>query len=526
MTQEATEPVEQVQPSVLDAALMYAKRGWKVFPVRGKLPLVPHWDKDGTTDETQIRKWFEEPDWEFESPEQPHYEQVGIGLITGNGLVVLDIDTKAGNLEDILSTLAGMTEAKEFSAPVVRTGGGGLHFYFATDKSLRNRTGVVRGVDVRGDGGYVVAPPSLHTSGNRYEWMDLPIPDILPVWPFDFHKNEPAAVLSEGTGISPGTRNAVLASLAGSMRRRGMAELAIRAALLQENQDRCDPPLPEKEVIAIAKSIARYTPDDPVDVETGTFAMTSTDFLNVETTAGDWLIEKLWQESAIGFIVGPPKSFKSFFALELAFALATGKAFLGEFKVPAPRTVLLIQEESSKAAFKERVRRAGGIYGQADNLFLISNRPYNLEDPRGFERLKMEIDAIRPALTVLDPLASFIRGNENSPENMSAFVRSLRDLRNEYGTGFCIVHHSKKADPDVFRGSSHFYASSEVTVRIKRLDEDVARSKVTFELKDGESPERMDVQYRQTTGSLVPIRASQMLAQALAGTEDPYYNKT
>lgn len=503
----------QSELTLLDAALSYARRGWKVFPVKGKLPLVM-WQDDATTDEAQVTEWFKDAD-----------PEIGVAIVTGSGLVVLDVDAKSGGLET-LSVLLSEYDGRVRDTSVVRTGGGGLHFYFSTPVELRNKTGVRPGIDIRADGGYVVAPPSPHQSGNRYVW-EIEEPELAP-WPFDLHKVEAAQPVDEGAGVNVGTRNATLTSLAGSMRRRGMGQLAIRAALLEENKVLCNPPLPEKEVIAIAKSVSRYIPEDPVDVDTEAVAMTATEFLKSVSEDVTWLIDGIWMDSAIGYIIGPPKSFKSFFALELAFALATGKSFMGEFTIPSPRTVLLIQQESSKAAFKERVLRATNIYGAADNLYLISNRPYNLEDPKGFEKLRLEIEAYKPALTILDPFASFIRGNENSQQDMQKLVQNLRDLRNRYDTGFLIVHHSKKSDPDAFRGSSALFASSEVTIRIKRLDDDVARSKVTFELKDGESPDRMDVQYRQTTGALVPIRASQMLAQALAGSrkvDDPHYNK-
>jgi hypothetical protein len=524
MAMEAMELPEQ--PSLLDAALAYARRGWKIFPVRGKLPLVKHWNTDSTTDETQITTWFEDPFWEFN--DHIHTEEIGIGLVTGTGLAVLDLDTKGGDMGNMISAVAGLTDAKEFSAPLVQTGGGGLHFYFATETEVRNKdsrgTGV-RGVDVRGDGGYVVAPPSLHPSGERYKWVDWPLPDILPQWPFRFAEKAPAVVLPEdGVGAEVGTRNATLASLAGTMRRKGMSHLAIREALRAENAGWSNP-LPEREVDAVAKSVSRYRPEDPVDIETGSVALNMTQFLELESEGEDWLVNRVWPESAIGFIVGPPKSFKSFFALEMAFALATGKPFLGEFTIPSPRSVLLIQEESGRKAFQERIRRAGGIYGQADNAYFISNRPYNLEKSEGLERLRVEIETHRPAMVILDPLASFVRGDENRQQEMGAFIRTIRDLRNKYDCAFCIVHHSKKGKPDDFRGSSVFHAASEVTIRISRLTEDVARSKVTFELKDGESPARMDIMYRQTTGALTPIRASQMLAKALAGDDDPHYNR-
>lgn len=516
-----------MEQSLLEAALGYAKRGWRVFPVQGKLPLVSHWDKEATTDEAQITEWFEDPNWEFEAQEQPHFEEVGIGLVTGSGLVVLDVDAGHGGL-DSMATLFSEYAGKLGDTPVVRTGGGGLHFYFGTDKELRNKTGIRQGIDIRGDGGFVVAPPSLHSSGNRYTWEDSKPTDLLWSWPFDLHKVEPAApVTAEGDGIAAGSRNSVLTSIAGSMRRRGMNELSIRMALLSENEEKCRPPLPESEVRAIAKSVMRYTPENPAtSVELETMAVTASQFLHEEVDSPTWLIDNVWASSAIGFVMGPPKVFKSFFALEMAHAVANGKPFLGVYKVPQARTVLLIQEESGRAAFKERVRRVSLAYGESDNLFLISNRPFNLEEKMGYERLKMEIAKVRPALLILDPLSSFVRGNQNDAQNMGNFIRSLVDLRNEFDMAVAIVHHAKKSDPKQFRGSSVLHASSEVTIRMFRFDEAISRSRVQFELKDSESPDPIDVQFQQASGTLAAVTQTQLLAMALSAKAkaDPSYN--
>lgn len=520
-----------MEQSLLEAALGYAKRGWRVFPVRGKLPLVNHWDKVATTDEKQITEWFEDPNWEFDSPEQAHYEEIGIGLVTGSGLVVLDVDASHGGLES-MGQLFSEYEGKLGDTPVVRTGGGGLHFYFSTEVKLGNKDqrGTGRaGIDVRGDGGFVVAPPSIHASGNRYAWEDSSPTDELFQWPFDLHKAEssPAPGLPEnGKGVAPGSRNSVLMSLAGTMRRRGMSQLAIRMGLMAE-QSTWDYPLPEAEVIAIAKSAMRYTPENPAtSIELETMAVTASQFLHEEVEAPTWLIDNVWAASAIGFVIGPPKVFKSFFALEMAHAVANGKPFLGVYNVPQPRTVLLIQEESGRAAFKERVRRVSLAYGESTNLFLISNRPFNLEEKMGYERLKMEIAKVRPALLILDPLSSFVRGNQNDAQNMGNFIRSLMDLRNEFDMSVAIVHHAKKSDPKQFRGSSALYASSEVTIRMFRFDEAVARSRVQFELKDAESPDPIDVQFQQASGTLAAVTQTQLLAMALSAKAkaDPTYN--
>jgi hypothetical protein len=514
-------PTEQDHASMVQAAISYAARGWRVFPVKGKLPLVM-WQEEATTDFLTINDW-----WTI------HYPDAGIGLVTGNGLVVLDVDAKSGGLESFGKLLEEQPTG-DLEGPVVRTGGGGLHLYFTSmGAELRNKTGVRPGIDIRGDGGYVVAPPSPHSSGATYKWEE-PLTDTLPAWPFDLHRaEEPAQAVDSDTGIIEGARNSVLTSLAGSMRHRGQSELAIRAALLVENMTKCKPPLSEKEVIAIARSVSRYEPKEILSggkvIDLGTSAMSMPDFMAAVDEKQEWLIEGLWLDSAIGFVVGPPKSFKSFFALEIAFALATGKPFLGLFTIPEPRTVLLIQEESSRVAFKERIRRTGLAYGETSNLFFLSNKPFNLESKLDIDRLRAEVATVRPALLILDPLSSFVRGNQNDAQNMGTFLRTLTDLRNEFEMGVLIVHHAKKSDPGEFRGSSVLYAGSEVTIRIRRVDESVNRSKVSFELKDGESPDTMDVAFQQRTGTLAPITQQTMLAMALAvqerkKEEEPHYN--
>jgi hypothetical protein len=123
-------------------------------------------------------------------------------------------------------------------------------------------------LDVRGEGGYVVAPPSLHPSGLLYEWLapEQPLAD-LPGWllaKLRESKPAPEPAKPQGGEIEEGGRNASLASLAGSMRRRSMSPEAIEAALMQENTARCKPPLPASEVREIARSVARYAPAAPV----------------------------------------------------------------------------------------------------------------------------------------------------------------------------------------------------------------------------------------------------------------------
>src|SRR5262249_42352178 len=126
------------------------------------------------------------------------------------------------------------------------------------------------GIDLKGDGGYVVAPPSMHASGKRYAVDGLAgakallNPCEIPPWLLErisIPRNlEHAEPMADCTKWGTGERNCKLASVAGTMRRRGLSRNAIEAALLEENRRRCDPPLPDGEVRRIADSVARYEP--------------------------------------------------------------------------------------------------------------------------------------------------------------------------------------------------------------------------------------------------------------------------
>jgi hypothetical protein len=257
-----TEQTASAASDLLDAALSYAHRGWPVFPVRGKVPLTPHGVKDATTDPIAIREWWNK------------WPDANIGIATGlsSHLVVLDIDGVEG--ENSLKEL----EAQFGKVPATleaQTGNSGRHLYFESrDERLviRNSSSTLgRCLDVRGEGGYVVAPPSIHVTTRKcYQWINREPPLPVPAWiaagkpslKLAFDRPQPPARIREGS------RNATLASLAGTMRRPGMTQDAIEAALLAENTSRCDPPLPETEVRLIARSISRYpsnehqTPND------------------------------------------------------------------------------------------------------------------------------------------------------------------------------------------------------------------------------------------------------------------------
>ena len=264
-------------PRPLDAALSYAARGWPVLPLHGvregactcgrpdcsspgKHPRSAHGVNDATADKQQIEAWW--GDW----------PDANVGVATGavSGLVVLDVDPRNGGDDSLDARIAEHGPLPDTVESL--TGGGGRHLLFKhPGGTIRTRPDALgRGLDLKADGGYIVAPPSLHASGKRYEWelssdpADLEVadaPDWLLALPQAKTRGERRdAGGSDGQPIRNGERNDALTSLAGSMRRRAMTEAAIRAALQAENRERCEPPLPDEEVERIAKSVARYAP--------------------------------------------------------------------------------------------------------------------------------------------------------------------------------------------------------------------------------------------------------------------------
>jgi hypothetical protein len=163
------------KPTTEQAAMDYLDRGWSVIPVRekAKRPAVP-WKKYQSeyVSESTLHDWFDR---------SPDYN---VAIVTGSlsGLVVLDIDPRHGGKESLKKL-----ERKHGSLPETMesiTGGGGRHLYFSHPGGvITNRANIEPGLDLRGDGGCIVAPPSVHPSGKPYRWKKGHSPGEIEVSP-------------------------------------------------------------------------------------------------------------------------------------------------------------------------------------------------------------------------------------------------------------------------------------------------------------------------------------------------------
>lgn len=242
----------------LDWALAYAARGWRVLPLRsikqdgrcsclkacrtpGKHPLIDKWQKRATTDPKQIQEWWTK------------WPAAGIGIATGGGLFVVDVDPRNGGS----ASLAGLDAPETYT---VRTGSGGLHLYYQAAGKIRNSAGTIaKGIDLRGDGGFVVAPPTVHASGNQYEVVKDVELAPLPSWALNGKSNTSRKKAIQELPVREGKRNNYyLASQAGRLRHLGMDEKALAEKLREINSTDCEPPVEANEVDAIAASYANY----------------------------------------------------------------------------------------------------------------------------------------------------------------------------------------------------------------------------------------------------------------------------
>lgn len=247
---------------MLEVALAYAEAGWRVLPVRGKAPegrLVAHGVHDATDDLETVRRWWAmKPD-------------AGIGIAIPDRAIVVDADPRH-NGDHTLSEL----EQRHGELPETveaETGGGGLHIWLGVNGLRRVTATLGEGVDLKTVGGYVVVPPSRHPSGGRYRWregLSLLDHEIAPAPAWLLMLLEPGVNgtrAREAPAVFPeGSRHNALVSLAGSMRRRGMSTAAVLAALLTENAQKCQPPLPESEVHSIAAWQPPEPPAAPVEI--------------------------------------------------------------------------------------------------------------------------------------------------------------------------------------------------------------------------------------------------------------------
>jgi hypothetical protein len=457
----AKEPV--AMPSIAQqAALEYLRRGWAVLPIAPgtKRPLVP-WEKyqhRHPTEAEVVGWWTRWPDAQ-------------VAIVTGavSGLVVLD--------EDGPEAQEALRDKHLPATPTVRTSKGWHRYFRHPGFECRNFARKLPGLDFRGDGGYVLAPPSLHPSGRRYEWANTLSPDDVPLAPCPDWLLDLLRPVPSGEPIPKGQRNSTLVSLAGTMRRRGMTQQEIETALLAVNARRCVPPLPEEEVRAIARSVARYAPAEakrPVPDSEKEAAIRREPVLvrvsDVEPEEVKWLWWPYIPRRKLTLVEGDPNMGKTWLCLTLAAIVSRGWPFPDpgrgvpeEGAVRSPESVLYMSAEDGIAdTLRPRLDAAGA---DPSRIHVLTGWTATTEEGERLAGcvtlsdipvLQAALEQVRPALVVIDPVQGFLgasvdmhRANEVRP-----VLARLTELAERYDCAIILVRHLSKAPSDraLYRG--------------------------------------------------------------------------
>jgi hypothetical protein len=193
-----------------------------------------------------------------------------------------------------------------------------------------------------------------------------------------------------------------------------------------------------------------------------------------------WLLTDLFLVGAAGILGGAPKTGKSFFALELAVAVASATAAAGRFAVPAPGPVLLCAAEDPPAVVVQRLAAlAAGRDRTLATLPLEVIVEPGVRLPDGLDRLAATVALTAPRLLVLDPLIRLHRADENSAAEMAVILDGLRTLARATACAILLVHHTRKAPAGgiaghSLRGSSDLHAFGDTNLYLRRLGPDAA----------------------------------------------------
>lgn len=463
--------------TVSEQAAEYVDSGWSVLPVRPeeKRPFMTNWLQYTKTraPKAMVESWF------------TNLAGAGVGVVTGkiSNMVVLDVEHDCPfPIEDLLR--------KYPTQMIAKSGGGGWHLFYqypVNQSRVSNRVRIFEGADLRADGGFIVLPPTMHPSGNRYEWIKRGPLGAFPVALLDLQAQP--RVQGEGwitealRGVSEGGRNDTCARLAGYFFKKGMNADIVEALLLDWNE-RNEPPLPVHEVRTTIKSIERshatggsqftqvqFTDDrasttTPEQEQSSFSVMRMTDYVKGYGGEGvSWLVDDWLPDKSITFLVSPPESYKTWLLLDLAVSVAAGVPFLGKFQVNNPGPTLIIQQEDSHAGLTDRLAliieqklNALPKLGEGEwavpampdiPVYVHPDRQLRFDNPKVLEEMEKQIAALKPKVIMIDPLYSTTATTDNYMADLANRMMVLKTWRDKYGCSFLIAHHSKKnLDPD------------------------------------------------------------------------------
>lgn len=490
--------------TMLKHALDYLARGWSIVPCKPftKQPYVK-WRDYQTRKPTpaEVHTWWRK------------WPRAGIALVTGtlSGIAVVDIDQKSG----------GTTAGHEITPLMAKTPGG-THLFYETNGRGPAPTGANYDspggkADLRGDGGYVLLPPSLHPSGQRYKWIVQGEPSPIPGWVEKIPRasdkqpdtGERKTWLREliANGCEDGKRNDGTSSYAGYLAKQGLpVDVALETIQLW-NETKNSPPLPAIEVETTVRSTYRtaesrsngsqgqgksreQTPavDRTFKVVPYGHYMGKNAWLETRWVFDGWLPDR-----TIAMLVAAPGSFKTWLEFDMAVSIAGGFPFLGKVNPGRVGPVIMAQQEDSPGEIVDRIatlhcvkagiakpkRYSDGTFvlefpGEIP-IFFHEDANLRFDDAHAMETFRKAIEQIKPVACFIDPLYSAASAEGYMAESV-AHMMALKRWRSELNTSFVLAHHTSKSGTDArsrrrLWGSQFLNGWLETGLQVHRPDE-------------------------------------------------------
>ena len=493
--------------SVLQTALSYAKQDIRVIPIKQgeKRPPMQGWQNAATSDPTTIRTWFE-----------GQFKDCGLGIATGEFrnryLVVIDIDDRpefsgSDTLKDLEQLHGQLPDTVE-----VITGSGGRHIYFLTDAPIRNEASgkLGQGIDVRGIGGQVLAPPTIHPNGKTYEWVEgksianTP-PADMPLWMVliltEKHTDDIPITYESTTNIlteeGPASRYCAATTWPELLRADGWTQAhtdrtgethwvrpgkdtreGTSATTGWQGKDILKvfttsiPALPAGAYTRFGYTAAMHHNGDrsafakkllqegnaliPVEQPTKTdnILINWQEFWTQSFPEEDWLIKPLIPRNQLVVIFAPGGTGKSLLALYIAAGLATGRDIFGIEHEPI--SVLYMDYEMQQAQLYERLTAMGyNNHTDLTRLHYASLPPIaSLDTPEGAKEVCDLARTCQAELVIIDTFSRAVEGAENDADTVRNFYRwTALKLKTE-GRSLLRIDHAGKDLKKGARGTS------------------------------------------------------------------------
>jgi len=475
--------------------------GFSVIPCRkDKTPLISSVIPFRTipADENQITKWW--TDW----------PEACIGIITGriSGITVIDVDTYK----------PGAVDPGVFPETfTVRTGQGGLQLYYQYQEGFTisaNKYEEYPHMDMRSDGGYVIAPPSVtdfikdgKKAGGAYS-----VVKNIPFAPFPlgmFSKKKARKLMSQ-IGVPDGARNDSIASFIGRVLRTAKEnewETDVWPAVQIANRTYM-PPLDDVKLRSTFESISRKEKESREGVtETYLPAITFGELIKTEFPPIRYTIEPFFEQGTVNMVSAPQSTWKSWLLFLFSYHIVTGTSFLDKFKTNKEK-VMIVNEEDSLRLIQDRFNTLKITDPDLPIFFRVAQGA-KLNN-KFVEKLLAESKTNEITVIMFDSMRAMHNANENDSQEMQVIMDLFKKLAREGITVILNHHHRKKGlfnkqdDADATRGSSAINAA--VSGHI--LLEEAKREEKTFIIvrhlknKAGEKLEPFEIQIEKTENTL------------------------